>query len=52
MPGGPVGFVGMMLEMSVPVKNHILPAPTPPDLQKLETLCQKNGIEILGPLPE
>jgi hypothetical protein len=42
----------MMLEMSVPVKNHVLPAPTPPDLQRLETLFKKNRIEILDPLPE
>jgi quercetin dioxygenase-like cupin family protein len=52
IPGGPVGFVGMMLEMSVPVKNHVLPPPTAPDLQRLQALCKKNGIEILGPLPE
>ena len=52
IPGGEVGFVGMMLEMGVPVIDHVLPAPTPPDLQKLNALCEKNEIEILGPLPE
>jgi quercetin dioxygenase-like cupin family protein len=52
MPGRDVGFVGMMLEMSVPVRDHVLPAPTPPDLQRLEILCKSNKIDILGPLPE
>ena len=52
MPGGEVGFVGMMLEMAVPVRRDALPEPTPPDLQRLTTLCEKNKIDILGPLPE
>ena len=52
MPGKEVGFVGMMLDMAVPVRDGVLPASTPPDLQRLETLCKKNGIEVLGPLPE
>ena len=52
IPGGKVGFVGMMLEMAVPVRRGAVPEPTPPDLQRLETLCEKNNIDILGPLPE
>ena len=52
MPGGKVGFVGMMLEMAVPAKKHVLSEPAPPDLQRLTALCEKNRIDILGPLPE
>jgi quercetin dioxygenase-like cupin family protein len=52
MPGGRVGFVAMMLEMSIPVERHALPQPTPPDLQKLKALCDKNKIDVLGPLPD
>jgi mannose-6-phosphate isomerase-like protein (cupin superfamily) len=52
MPGKEVGFVGMMLEMSVPFKADDLPPSTPPDLQRLQALCKKNKIDILGPLPE
>jgi quercetin dioxygenase-like cupin family protein len=52
MPGGKVGFVGMMLDMATPVRGHVLPQPTPPDLPKLKALCEKHKIDILGPLPE
>lgn len=52
IPGGEVGFVGMMLEMAVPIREHVLPEPTPPVLQKLTALCEKNKIDILGPIPE
>jgi len=52
VPGSPVGFVGMMLEMGVPATERVLREPTPPDLQKLKALCEKNGIDVLGPLPE
>ena len=52
IPGGRVGFVGMMLEMAEPVRDRQrLPEATPPDLERLRTLCEKNGIRILGPLP-
>ncbi len=51
IPGGSVGFMGMMLEMAIPVHGGIMPQPTPPDLARLSELCQKNQIEILGPLP-
>jgi quercetin dioxygenase-like cupin family protein len=52
IPGGKVGFVGMMIEMAKPIHDrHKLPEPTPPDLTKLNTLCKKNNIRILGPLP-
>lgn len=52
IPGGTVGFVEMMLEMGVPVPDrHKLPAATPPDLKRLNALCEQNGINILGPLP-
>ena len=51
-PGTDVGFVGMMLEMAVPATERVLRNPTAPDLQRLETLCKKNKIDILGPLPE
>lgn len=52
IPGGKVGFVGMMLEMAVPVEDrHKLPDATPLDLQKLKTLCEQNNISIVGPLP-
>jgi len=52
IPGGKVGFVGMMLEMAVPIRDrHKLPEATPPDLKKLNALCEQNEISILGPLP-
>jgi hypothetical protein len=52
VPGGEIGFVGMMLEMAVPATERVLIKPTPPDLQRLAALCEKNKIDILGPLPE
>ena len=52
MPGAEIGFVGMMLEMSVPARERVLREPTTPDLQRLKTVCEKNKIDILGPLPE
>jgi quercetin dioxygenase-like cupin family protein len=51
IPGGKVGFIGMMLEMAIPIRRGVLPAPTPPDFLKLDALCKKNEIEILGSLP-
>ena len=52
IPGGKVGFVGMMLELAVPISDrHKLPEPTRPDLMRLSTLCEQNNISILGPLP-
>lgn len=52
MPGGDVGFVGMMLEMATPATARVLRDPVAPDLQRLKALCEKNQIDILGPLPE
>jgi quercetin dioxygenase-like cupin family protein len=52
MPGGDVGFVGMMLEMAVPARERILREPVTPDLQRLKAVCEKNKIDILGPLPD
>jgi quercetin dioxygenase-like cupin family protein len=52
IPGGNVGFVGMMLEMAVPAKAGVVPQPEPHDLQRLKAVCEKNKIDILGPLPE
>jgi hypothetical protein len=52
MPGGKVGFVGTMLEMAMPVRKGASPESTPPGVQRLKTLCEKNQIDILGPLPE
>ena len=52
MPGGNVGFVGMMLEMAVPAEDGVVPKPEPPDFQRLATVCERNKIDILGPLPE
>jgi quercetin dioxygenase-like cupin family protein len=52
MPGGDVGFVGMMLEMAVPATERVSREPVAPDLQRLKTLCEKNKIDVLGPLPE
>jgi quercetin dioxygenase-like cupin family protein len=52
IPGSKAGFVGMMLEMAVPVHDrHRLPEATPPDLKKLNELCSQHGINILGSLP-
>jgi quercetin dioxygenase-like cupin family protein len=52
IPGGKVGFVAMMLEMAVPIHDrHKIPKANPPDLKKLDTLCEQNNISILGPLP-
>jgi hypothetical protein len=42
----------MMLEMAVPARERVLREPATPDLQILKTLCEKNKIDILGPLPE
>jgi quercetin dioxygenase-like cupin family protein len=52
IPGAETGFVGMMLEMALPATERVLLEPTPPDLQRLAALCEKNKIDILGPLPE
>jgi len=52
IPGGKVGFVGMMLEMATPIQDrHTLPEPTLPDFKRLAELCAQNKISILGPLP-
>jgi hypothetical protein len=48
MPG--MGFVGMMEEMGEPARERSLPLPSPPDLEKLQRLCDQ--IDLLGPLPE
>ena len=50
MPGN--GFTGMMIEMAEPAKERVLPVPSPPDFAKLQELCTKYKIDILGPLPE
>jgi quercetin dioxygenase-like cupin family protein len=52
MPGGDVGFMGMMLEMAVPARERVLKETSPPDLALLIAVCAKNQIDILGPLPE
>jgi hypothetical protein len=46
------GFVGMMEEMAEPAAERVLPAPKQPDFEKLNRLCAKYQIDILGPLPE
>jgi uncharacterized protein YjlB len=52
MPGSKAVFVGMVLEMSVPVADrHRLPEATQPDLKKLNQVCDQHGIKILGPFP-
>jgi hypothetical protein len=51
IPGGKVGFIGMMLEMSIPIRRGVTPTAIPPDLIKLDALCKKNEIDILGSLP-
>ena len=50
MPG--TGFVGLMEEMGKPARERSLPLPSPPDLEKLQRLCAKYQIDLLGPLPE
>jgi quercetin dioxygenase-like cupin family protein len=52
IPGGAVGFIGMMREMGTLIRRGVAPTPTPPDLAKLDALCEQNGIDILGSLPE
>jgi quercetin dioxygenase-like cupin family protein len=52
MPGTEIGFVGMMLEMALPATERVLREPTPPDFKRLTAICEKNKIDILGPLPE
>jgi quercetin dioxygenase-like cupin family protein len=52
LPGAGVGFMGMMFEMALPARERVLRDPAPPDLQRLMALCEKNKIDILGPLPE
>ncbi len=52
IPGGNVGFVGMMLELALPIPDrHRLPEPATPDLERLRAVCEQNKISILGPLP-
>ena len=52
IPGGKVGFVGMMLEMAIPLHDrHKLPEAIPPDIKRLTSLCEQNNIDVLGPLP-
>ena len=52
VPGGKVGFIGMMLEMAIPVHDRDkLPEASPPDLKALSLLCEQNNISVLGPLP-
>jgi quercetin dioxygenase-like cupin family protein len=52
IPGGKVGFVGMMLATAIPIPDrHRLPAVIPPDPKKLSALCEQNNISVLGPLP-
>jgi quercetin dioxygenase-like cupin family protein len=46
------GFVGMMEEMAEPAAERVLPEPKQPDFEKLNRLCAKYQIDILGPLPE
>lgn len=46
------GFVGMMQEMAVSATERKLPVPSPPDMEKLNRLCAKYQIDILGPLPD
>ena len=49
MPG--TGFVGMMQDYADPATARVLPPPKAPDMEKLTRLCEKYGIDILGPLP-
>jgi hypothetical protein len=52
MPGGKLGFIGMMLELAVPISDREnLPSTTSPDLKRLVEVCEKNEIHVLGPLP-
>lgn len=52
IPGGKCGFVGMMLEMAIPLHDrHKVPAATPLDIKRLTSLCEQNNISVLGPLP-
>jgi quercetin dioxygenase-like cupin family protein len=46
------GFVGMMEEMAEPAAERVLPEPKQPDFEKLNRLCAKYQMDILGPLPE
>lgn len=46
------GFVGMMEEMAEPAVERMLPERNQPDFEKLNRLCAKYQIDILGPLPE
>ena len=41
-----------MEEMGEPARERSLPVPSPPDLEKLQRLCAKYQIDLLGPLPE
>jgi quercetin dioxygenase-like cupin family protein len=51
LPGAEVGFMGMMAEMSLPARERVLREPIPIDVQRLTVVCEKNKIDILGPLP-
>jgi hypothetical protein len=42
----------MMAEMAVPATDLVLPPHSEPDIEKLNRLCAKYQIDILGPLPD
>jgi quercetin dioxygenase-like cupin family protein len=52
IPGGKVGFIGMLLELGMPIHDRDkLPDATPPDLSSLKAVCEQNRMSVLGPLP-
>ncbi len=44
-------FEQFVREMSEPAQSRTLPPPGPPDIEKLQSLAAKLGIELLGPPP-
>ena len=44
----PGGFERFVLDQAMPIAEP----PSPPDMERLTALAERNGIEIHGPLPE
>lgn len=49
---GGEGFVEMVREYGTQAERRELPPLTPTDYPRLGAACERNGIRILGPLPE
>jgi hypothetical protein len=46
-PGGTLGFEHFVEEMGTPAQTNTIPAPSPPDMEKLQRLATKYEIEFV-----